>query len=76
MDKELNIQNHIIKAIQQLSVVQQKKLLDFINAMLGKSPKSSNKKAILEFAGSFDEQSIQEMNEALEDCEQIDENEW
>lgn len=76
MDKEINIQNHIIKAIQQLSVVQQVKLLDFINAMLGKAPKPSNKEAILKFAGSFDEQSIQEMDEALEDCEQIDENEW
>jgi len=76
MDKELNIQNHIIKAIQQLSTVQQLRLLDFINAMLGKGPKSSNKESILEFAGSFDEQSIQEMNEALKDCEQIDENEW
>ena len=76
MDKELNIQKHIIRAIQQLSIVQQAKLLDFINAMLGKAPKPSNKAAILGFAGSFDKQSIQEMNEALEDCEQIDENEW
>lgn len=76
MDKEFNIQNHIIRAMQELSVVQQIKLLDFINAMLGKSPKVSNKEIMLKFAGSFDEQSIQEMNEALEDCEQIDDNEW
>ena len=76
MDKELNIQNHIIKAIQQLSVVQQRKLLDFINAMLGNVSKPSNKEVIIQFAGSFDKQSIHEMNEALEDCEQIDENEW
>lgn len=76
MDRELNIQNHIINAVQRLSLVQQIKLLDFINAMLGKAPKPSNKEAILEFAGSFDDQAIQEMNEALEDCEQIDEDEW
>ncbi len=76
MNKEFNIQNHIIKAIQQLSAVQQMRLLDFINAMLGRASKPANKMAILEFVGLFDEQSIQEMNEALEDCEQIDENEW
>ncbi len=33
MDKELEVKNMITNALQRLSLVQQVKLLDFINAM-------------------------------------------
>ncbi len=76
MNKELEIKNRIADALQKLSLVQQVKLLDFINAMVGTMPEASDKNKLLKFAGVFDEKDIVEMKSAIKDCEKIDKDEW
>ena len=72
---ELEIQQSILKALSKMSVVQQQKLLEFINSMMGLK-KNEPQKRILKFAGIFDPNDTKEFESAIKDCERIDENEW
>jgi len=72
---ELEIQQSIIKALGRMSIVQQLKLLEFINSMMV-MPQKKKPKGILRFAGSFDATDTQEFESSLKDCEQIDEDGW
>ncbi|NUQ24852.1 MAG: hypothetical protein HUU34_12945 [Saprospiraceae bacterium] len=72
---ELEIQQSIIKAMNRMSLVQQIKLLEFVNSMLA-APVSKKPKGILKFSGVFDDTTAREFADSLKDCEQIDENEW
>lgn len=72
---ELEIQQSIIKALSRMSLVQQYKLLEFIDSMLA-VPRVERPKGILQFAGVFDSSDTQEFEAALKDCEQIDKDEW
>ena len=58
-----------------MSLAQQYKLLEFINAMLV-AQRAEKPKGILQFAGIFDASDTQEFAASLKDCEQIDEDEW
>ena len=71
----IELQDSIIRSIRQLTLIQQLKLLDFINSML-KIKQEGEPKGLLKFAGAFEKEDLQEMEKALEDCEQIDEDEW
>lgn len=72
---ELEIQQSILQALGRMSLGQQIKLLEFINSISGpaKPEKTQN---ILQFAGIFDATDTAEFEAALQDCEQIDHNEW
>jgi hypothetical protein len=71
----LEIQNSIIQSINQLSLQQQMKLLDFIESILVKKEVTGSEN-LLQFAGFFEKKDLNEMESALEDCSQIDEDEW
>lgn len=71
----LEIKQNILKALDRMSLIQQVKLLEFINSFLA-LPEKKEPKTILKFAGIFDEQDVKDFHEALKDCEQIDEDEW
>lgn len=68
---QLDIRQHVIQALEKLPMIQQLKLLEFINSMLA-FQQTAHPKAILQFAGIFDEQDSTDFLSALEDCEQID----
>lgn len=72
---ELEIQQSIIQALNRMSLAQQYKLLEFINAMLAVQ-RVKKPKGILQFAGIFDASDTKEFEASLKDCEQIDEDEW
>lgn len=72
---ELEIQQSIIKALSRMSLVQQLKLLEFINAMQTASV-TKKPKGILTFAGTFDATDAKEFESSLRDCEQIDKDGW
>ncbi len=72
---ELEIQQSIINAMSRMSLVQQIKLLEFINSMLS-TPVAKKHKGILKYSGVFDDATTQEFEASLKDCEQIDQNEW
>lgn len=71
----LEVRQDILKALDRMPLIQQIKLLEFINSMLAFQEKREPK-AILKFAGIFDKQDVEDFQNALKDCEQIDEDEW
>jgi hypothetical protein len=71
----IELQESIIRSIRQLTLIQQLRLLDFINSML-RIKREGEPEGLLKFVGAFEKEDLQEMEQALEDCEQIDENEW
>ncbi len=72
---KIEIQDSIARSVSQLSLPQQLRLLDFIKSLLVKKEEGSDK-GLLRFAGAFTKDDLEEMEKALEDCEQIDEDEW
>jgi hypothetical protein len=71
-----NVQDELLKRINQLSEEEQRKVLNFTTNLPTSSSKSSPAK-FLDLAGTLDSQSAQEMLQAIEeDCERIDANEW
>jgi len=71
----IEIQNSIVQSISQLSLPQQLKLLEFIKSMLVKN-QVAKPEGLLKFVGAFEKEDLEQMEKALEDCEQIDEDEW
>lgn len=71
----IEIQDSIVRSIGQLSLPQQVKLLDFIKSLLV-IKQEGKPEGLLRFAGAFEKEDLKEMEEALEDCEQIDEDGW
>lgn len=71
----IELQESIIRSIRQLTLIQQLRLLDFINSML-RIKQEGEPEGLLKFVGAFEKEDLQEMEQALEDCEQIDEDEW
>lgn len=69
------IKNSIIKLLGQLSGTQLKEVLSFLKDILRKNGASQNKE-LLDLAGTWDEQSLIEMEEAIKDCEKINYDEW
>jgi hypothetical protein len=70
---ELN--NVIIRSITKLNHFQQIKLLEFINAMSGKSKAKAS--VLQKFAGCIEKSDLQLMKDAIaRDCEKVDYNEW
>lgn len=72
----MEVQESILSSIKRLTLVQQIKLLDFINSMIETRQEVSNKNNLLKFVGVFEKEDLKEMEEAIEDCEKIDEDEW
>lgn len=72
---ELEIQQSILKAMSQMSLVQKIKLLEFVNSMLS-SKVAKKQKGILKYSGVFDDATAQEFETFLKDCEQIDHDKW
>jgi len=70
----IEIQDSIIRSISQLSLPQQMKLLDFIKSLIVKK-QEGRPEGLLKFAGAFAKEDLKEMENALEDCEKIDEDE-
>ncbi|MAT54650.1 MAG: hypothetical protein CMN32_09225 [Saprospirales bacterium] len=71
----IEIKNSIIKLLGQLSGTQLKEVLSFLKDILRKNGTSQNKE-LLDLAGTWDEESLIEMEEAIKDCEKINYDEW
>lgn len=71
----IEIQESINRSISQLSLPQQLKLLDFIKSLIVKK-QDGKPEGLLKFAGIFAKEDLKEIEKALVDCEQIDEDEW
>ena len=71
------IKDELLSRIDQLPVELQRRVIAFADALVLSSPKGTPGRDLLRFAGTLDEDSAREMQEAIEDaCEQVDVNEW
>ena len=71
------IKDELLSRIDQLPVELQRRVIAFADALVLSNPKGTPGRDLLRFAGTLDEDSAREMQEAIEDaCEQVDVNEW
>lgn len=76
MEKSTTIQE-IIQRLENLSLEQQRQVLDFTLQVSGEPPKQYPGKNLLQFVGTISKEDLEIMQQAIEEgCEQIDESEW
>lgn len=67
------IRQHILEALDQMPLILQVKLLEYVKSIFPK-PQNREPKSILKFAGIFNEQDSKDFELVLKDFEQIDED--
>ncbi len=71
------IKEEILARLDKLPFEQQRRVLDFAQALVVTLPKGVPGESLMRFAGVLDAKTLKEMEEAIEEgCEQIDKNEW
>lgn len=71
------IRDNIIKNLDKLPVDLQKKVQDFVNALVSTLPKGTSGVSFLQFAEDFSKDDADEMIKVInEGCEKVDLNEW
>ena len=71
------IKDELLSRIDRLPVEFQRRVIAFADALVLSNPKGTPGRDLLRFAGTLDEASAREMQEAIEDaCEQVEVNEW
>lgn len=71
------IRDELLARIDQLPVELQRRVIAFADALVLSNPKGTPGRDLFRFAGTLDEDSAREMQEAIEDaCERVDVNEW
>lgn len=71
------IKENILRDLNKLPIELQKKVYDFINALLLTLPKGNSPKNVLSFSGIMNKQDAKEISTIIEEgCEKIDEDEW
>jgi hypothetical protein len=74
---DLTIQNQLLQQVDQLTLEEQHRVLDFANSLSKMHPPTSRPKHFMELFGTLDPQSAEEMSRAIEEgCERIDPNDW
>lgn len=63
---DIELKESIAQAIQRLTYDQQRKLLEFINAMAQRTPGKEPSK-LLKFAGLFEKESLREIEHSIVD---------
>ncbi len=71
------IRQKLLERLDQLPLPQQRRVLDFADALVQTKPRGVPGKELAKHIGLFDEQSLREMQEAIEEhCERIDPDKW
>ena len=71
------IKAELLSRIDQLPVELQRRVIAFADALVLSNPKGTPGRDLLRFAGTLDEDSAREMQDAIEGaCERVDVNEW
>jgi hypothetical protein len=71
------IKDELLSRIDQLPVELQRRVIAFADALVLSNPKGTPGRDLLRFAGTLDEDSAREMQDAIEGaCERVDVNEW
>lgn len=71
------VKKEIINRVGRLDYEQQRRVLEFANALAITSPKGVPGKQLLSFAGTIPADDLKAMEQAIEEgCERVDLNEW
>ncbi len=71
------LKNRIINELDSLNQEQQKKLLDYVINLKLSEKKATSGKSLVGFSGVISKEDLAVMEKAIvEDCEQVDLNEW
>jgi hypothetical protein len=71
-----SLQEELAKEMEQLPPPLQRKVVDFAHSLAHRRPRGTPGKQLLKFAGILTPEEGKEMMDAIEDCKQIDPNEW
>jgi hypothetical protein len=67
----------IVKGVEQLPEADRQRVLGYIEGLQAKNRRGVPGAWLLEFAGAFDPEDLDRMEQAIEaDCERIDPDEW
>lgn len=71
------IKKQIIDDLDKLPIEMQKRVKDFVQALVISKPKGTPGKALVKFAGILDDEDAVRIREAIEEgCEKVDKNGW
>ncbi len=74
---DIQIRENIVNNLDKLPIDLQKKVQDFVNALVITLPKGVPGKSLLDFTGKLDKKDADEIIEIIENgCERVDLNEW
>jgi hypothetical protein len=72
-----NLRKQIIEHLRRLPLDQQRRVLEYVQALVSPEPIGVSGKEMLRFAGMIDPADLKEMEKAIqEECERVDLNEW
>ncbi len=73
----MQIRDNIINDLDKLPVDLQKKVQDFVHALIATLPKGVTGKSLLHFAGKISKEDANEMIKIVDEgCEKVDLHEW
>ncbi len=72
----LEIKKLLIEYLNHLPIESQKKVRNFAHALVISQSKGTSGKDLLKFSGIMDQNDIDEMKEAIGDCEKVDQSGW
>lgn len=73
----MQIRENIMRNLDKLPLDLQKKVQDFVNALVITLPKGVTGKSMLNLAGKLNKNDADEMSQIIEEgCEKVDLNEW
>ena len=71
------IKKQIIDDLDKLPIEMQKRVKDFVQALVISKPKGTPGKDLLKFAGILNDEDAKEIREAIEEgCGKVDKNGW
>jgi hypothetical protein len=71
------VKEQILNDLDRLSPELQRRAADLVHGLVSPLPKGTSGRELLRFAGTLDDESAREMNEAIEQgCERVDLDAW
>jgi len=67
----------VVREMDHMPLELQRRVLDFAHALAGSSPKGTPGRDLIEFAGAFSPEDLDEISAAIEEgCERVDTDAW
>ncbi len=71
-----DLQQEIMSELSKLDLESQKQVMDLIKTLSPSKPKGVHGEKLLSFAGVIPAEDLNEMAQAIKECDRVDLNEW